>query len=99
MRTRCFCRGPGLRSATTMTKKRVTKAPPAEAPPTNPLIEISEEEKWRLINQTGILQKLPSAANSGLAVVEDESHTWGDEIFKTVVFLIPFSFLLLLMEM
>jgi hypothetical protein len=58
-----------------------------------PLIEISEEETWRIIRQTGILE----AAKNRTEVEEEISL--GDEIFNAVLLIIPFSSLLLLIEM
>jgi len=59
-----------------------------------PLIEISDEEQWRIIKQTGILD---AAKLQDQRVVEEIS--FGDEIFNAVLLIIPFSSLLLLMEM
>ena len=58
-----------------------------------PLIEIPEEETWRLIQQTGILE----AAKNQKEV--EEGVSLGDEIFNAVLLIIPFSSLLLLIEM
>jgi len=58
-----------------------------------PLIEIPEEETWRLIQQTGILE----AAKNKKQV--EEGVSLGDEIFNAVLLIIPFSSLLLLIEM
>lgn len=62
------------------------------AVPQQPLIEIAEEEQWRIIKQTGILD---AAKDS----VVEERISLGDEIFNAVLLIIPFSSLLLLMEM
>ncbi len=59
-----------------------------------PLIEIPEQEQWRIIKQTGILD---AAKLRDQRVVEEISL--GDEIFNAVLLIIPFSSLLLLMEM
>jgi hypothetical protein len=72
---------------------------PSEAPALDldqkPLIEIPEEEQWRIIKQTGILD----AAQLQAQRVGEERITLGDEIFNAVLLIIPFSSLLLLMEM
>ena|SRR5438270_13210067 len=72
--------------------------PPAPFPPVpeKPLIDIPEAEQWRLIKQTGILD----AANRGRkeTFVQEPVSLW-DEIFNAVLLIIPFSSLLLLMEM
>lgn len=65
---------------------------------TEPLIEIPEDEKWRLINQSGILKKdIPRPA-----VVAEEGDgltPFWDEVFNAAMIVIPMSFLLLMMEM
>lgn len=69
-----------------------------------PLIYITEDEQWRLINQSGILQSSDlvqeSRVSPGSTVdVEGEEFSLCDEIFNAVMLIIPFSSLLLLMEM
>lgn len=70
-----------------------------------PLIEISEEEQWRLINESGVFkiprpdqpdQKLPIPPTSD---DNTDNPTFGEEIFNTILYVVPFSFLLLMMEM
>ena len=58
-----------------------------------PFIEIPEEETWRIIQQTGILE----VAKNQREV--EEGISLGDEIFNAVLLIIPFSSLLLLIEM
>jgi hypothetical protein len=60
----------------------------------SPRTEIPEDEQWRLVNESGILSNVPRAQ-----VTDDEEATPADEIFNAVLLIIPFSFLLLLMEM
>ncbi|PPQ92364.1 hypothetical protein CVT25_008714 [Psilocybe cyanescens] len=62
---------------------------------TKPLVDISEDEQWRLINQSGILQS--SALHATAADGSTESPL-ADEIFNALLLIIPFSSLLLLME-
>jgi hypothetical protein len=72
-----------------------SEKPPSESAVSHePLIEVPEEEQWRIIKQTGILE----AAKLQDQAVEDKISL-GDEIFNAVLLLIPFSSLLLLMEM
>ncbi|KAG6813490.1 hypothetical protein H0H92_010515 [Tricholoma furcatifolium] len=56
--------------------------------------EISEEEQWRLVNDSGILSKLKTQP----IAEEEEDAPLAEEIFNATVFIIPMSFLLLLME-
>lgn len=75
---------------------------PPRAKPDKPLIDITEDEQWRLINQSGILQNPALVQESRVEStvdVEDEEIYLCDEIFNSVMLIIPFSSLLLLMEM
>lgn len=70
--------------------------------PAKPLIELSEEEQMRLINQSGILDKFKqteAAASKETAEVVEERLPLGEEILNSILYIIPASFLLLLMEM
>ena len=72
------------------------------AKPDKPLIDITEDEQWRLINQSGILQNPALVQESRVEStvdVEEEEFSLCDEIFNAVMLIIPFSSLLLLMEM
>jgi hypothetical protein len=65
--------------------------------PTNPAVtEIPEEEQWRLINDSGILKKVTETSPPDSV---EESWPLAEEIFNAVIFIIPMSFLLMLMEM
>jgi len=71
--------------------------------PEKPLIDISEEEQWRIINQTGILksaalQESPSNRDVSSMSAPDEITSLGDEIFNAMLLIIPFSSILLMME-
>jgi len=71
------------------------------AKPDKPLIDITEDEQWRLINQSGILQNPALVQGSRVEStvdVEEEEISLCDEIFNAVMLIIPFSSLLLLME-
>jgi hypothetical protein len=58
------------------------------------LPELSEDEQWRLINDTGILNRHPVASRD-----DEEDTPLAEEIFNSVILIIPFSFLLLMMDM
>ncbi|PPQ64712.1 hypothetical protein CVT24_008339 [Panaeolus cyanescens] len=65
-------------------------------PQTKPLIDIPEDEQWRIIKESGILNSVkPETVPSQK---EPEELTLGDEIFNAVLYIIPFSSLLILME-
>ncbi|KAG7449271.1 uncharacterized protein BT62DRAFT_888232 [Guyanagaster necrorhizus] len=70
--------------------------------PTKPLIQLSEEEQWRLINESGILHKVGAAegapSSEGVKQSAEEETPLAEEIFDAVVLIIPFTFLLVLME-
>ena len=67
-----------------------------KAPSTKP--EISEEEQWRLINETGLLKQLPNSPS--VARVEEEEETpFAVEILNALLLIAPFTFLLVMMDM
>lgn len=85
--------------------KSIPLAPPSStstrAAPSKPLIEISEEEQWRLINQSGILKgpALQAIQRPESVPEPEEEPSLGDEIFNAILLIIPFSGILLLMEL
>ncbi|KAF8165427.1 hypothetical protein B0H34DRAFT_689146 [Crassisporium funariophilum] len=92
-----------------MARKRKGNAPdaftvtsPSKMPlrpaPDKPLVEISEDEQWRLIDQSGILNEASLLQTEQTATVNVEEITLFDEVFNAVLLIIPFSSLLLLME-
>ncbi len=74
-----------------------------------PDLQLSEEEQWRLIEQSGILKKVPTSdheptssstppqANQGND--DEEEYPLAEELFAATTLLIPISFLLLMMYM
>lgn len=76
-----------------------------------PYIQLSEEEQWRLLEQSGILKKVPpsdrgseptSSSTPPRANQEkdaEEEYPLAEEIFAATTLLIPISFLLLMMYM
>ncbi|KAI0069089.1 hypothetical protein BV25DRAFT_1986615 [Artomyces pyxidatus] len=87
-----------------MAKNRKPKAS-AQAEKPTPLIHISEEEQWRIIQETGILKTAselpPSAVRPRQAEPNDADEPifspFAEELFATTALLIPISFLLLMM--
>jgi hypothetical protein len=63
------------------------------------MTEIPEEEQWRLVNESGILGKVSSTPRKQVPNDEDEPTILAEEIFSAALLIIPFSFLLLMMEM
>ncbi|KAI0676827.1 hypothetical protein C8Q78DRAFT_1073603 [Trametes maxima] len=66
-------------------------------------VDIPEEEQWRIIKESGILDQLPSENKEKQGVSEDEDEDYeisplADEIFRALYLVIPMSFMLLLME-
>ena len=82
-----------------------------ETPPPSEHLEISEEEQWRLINESGILGQIPLQKPPKYTVVnevpslqaqeeeEEDDNPLANEIFNAILYIIPFSFCLLMMEM
>jgi hypothetical protein len=74
-----------------------------------PDLQISSEEQWRLIEQSGVLKKVPASdheptsrstpqqANQGND--DEEEYPLAEEVFAATTLLIPMSFLLLMMYM
>lgn len=73
-----------------------------------PDLQISDEEQWRLIEQSGVLKQVPTSdheptssstlqANRGND--DEEEYPLAEEIFAAITLLIPMSFLLLMMYM
>ena len=57
--------------------------------------QISESEQWRLVNESGLLQrKIPRPQDA-----EIEEFSLGDELFNSVLYIIPFTFLYLMFDM
>ncbi|KAH9947266.1 hypothetical protein B0H21DRAFT_692304 [Amylocystis lapponica] len=82
-----------------MPRSRKGKAKATSDPSQTP--EMSEEDQWRIINDTGILKRVPqSDPVRPVRGAEDEPETtpFADEIFNSTLYLIPMSFTLLLME-
>ena len=82
------------------------KAKKSPKPANEPLLDIPEADRWRIIRESGILQKVnansqPSSSQATTAAQEEEhllSPFW-EEFFAATALIIPFSFLLLMMEM
>jgi hypothetical protein len=73
-----------------------------------PDLQISNEEQWRLIEQSGVLKKVPtsdhqptssSTPQANKENEEEEEYPLAEEVFAATTLLIPVSFLLLLMYM
>ena len=58
--------------------------------------EISEQEQWRIINETGLLKQLPKSPRT--TRVEEETPFF-EEILNAMLLIAPFTFLLVMMDM
>jgi hypothetical protein len=77
--------------------------------PRKPLVEISDDETWRFIKQSGILHSQAAALESPSVMTLRPGETapevlaevtpLSDEIFNAILLIMPFSAILLLMEM
>ncbi|PCH41182.1 hypothetical protein WOLCODRAFT_137238 [Wolfiporia cocos MD-104 SS10] len=76
-------------------RKGQPKEPKSEA---SGNLELSEEEQWRIVNESGILKKMPQPPRSQDEDEGQDEVTFAEEIFDATLFIIPMSFLLLLME-
>ncbi|KAH7879708.1 uncharacterized protein C8R40DRAFT_1082971 [Lentinula edodes] len=81
------------------TMPRIRQRRPNTDPPKSdakPLIDIPEEEQWRLINESGVLHKINS--NQRPSESTDSEYSLMDEILDTNMIIIPFCSILLLMD-
>ncbi|KAH0587474.1 hypothetical protein H2248_006257 [Termitomyces sp. 'cryptogamus'] len=62
------------------------------------MTDIPEEEQWRLINKSGVLKKLKTAPEPRMEDMKTLDPL-AEEILNATLYIIPISFLLLLMEM
>ncbi|KAG6837557.1 hypothetical protein H0H93_007738 [Arthromyces matolae] len=79
-----------------MVRQRKTKT--AATVSTGPHDEIPEDEQWRLINESGVLKQLQTTSLDQTNTVDDSDFSLAEEIFDAAIYIIPISFLLLLME-
>jgi hypothetical protein len=70
-----------------------TKKSPANQP------EISEEEQWRIINETGLLNQLPTFPHTTRTEEAEEETPFAEEILNAMLLIAPFTFLLVMMDM
>lgn len=69
-----------------------TKEPPSDQP------EISEEEQWRIINETGLLKQMKTSPPTAQAEKPEETP-FAEEILNAMLLIAPFTFLLIMMDM
>jgi len=68
-----------------------TKKSPSNQP------EISEEEQWRIINETGLLKQMKTSPPT--AQVQEQVETpFAEEILNAMLLIAPFTFLLVMMD-
>ena len=68
-------------------------------PEQEPLVEISEDEQWRLIQETGVLRKISGTQKPEETIDNGEPLPLAEEIFNAVVLIMPFTFFLIMMDM
>ena len=67
-------------------------------------IDIPEAEQWRIIRGSGILKQIPKDSKTSKAgdfadEEEDDLSPFAEEVFNSMMLVIPMSFMLLLMDM
>ncbi|KAK1236746.1 hypothetical protein PQX77_000102 [Marasmius sp. AFHP31] len=77
-------------------KRREKDQKPEPSELTSSQTEIPEEEQWRLINDSGILNKIPREAKSK-TLLEEEAPL-ANEILDAMMYIIPLSSLLLILD-
>lgn len=78
-----------------MARNRIKKNPQSQD--MSSTIEIPEDEQLRLIKESGIMGKVASIPKP--EPHEEDITPFAEEMFGAIVLIIPFCFLLLLMEM
>ncbi|KAG1892560.1 hypothetical protein F4604DRAFT_1700048 [Suillus subluteus] len=82
-----------------MAKKRQTTQAAQTTPVQKPLVEISEDEQWRLIEQTGVLRKISDTQKPRDTSTDNvEPLPLVDEIFNAVAYIIPLTSFLIMMD-
>ncbi|KAG1753947.1 uncharacterized protein EDB91DRAFT_427114 [Suillus paluster] len=74
--------------------RQTTQATPAQ----KPLVEIPEDEQWRLIQEAGVLRKISDTRKPGETTDNVEPLPLAEEIFNAVVLIMPFTFFLIMMD-
>ncbi|KAL0070844.1 hypothetical protein AAF712_002065 [Marasmius tenuissimus] len=77
-------------------KRREKDQKPEPSEPTSSQTEIPEEEQWRLINDSGILNKIPRESKPK-TLLEEEAPL-ANEILDAMMYIIPLSSLLLILD-
>ncbi len=88
--------------AATKRKSAQTAQTVPSAQQKDPLVEISEEEQWRIIRDSGILKQANDSQGGEdreVAPGEPLLSPLTEEVFSAMTLIIPHSFLLLMMEM
>ncbi|PFH51439.1 hypothetical protein AMATHDRAFT_74986 [Amanita thiersii Skay4041] len=62
------------------------------------MLHIPDEEQWRLVNESGILKKLEVPKPKFSQDQTEEPLPLGEEIFNATMLIVPFCFLLLMMD-
>lgn len=73
-------------------KAKATKNASANRP------EITEEEQWRIINETGLLKQLPTPPRTSNVQESEEETPFAEEILNAMLLIAPFTFLLVMMD-
>jgi hypothetical protein len=76
-------------------RRNLNKAP---APKGNEKLVIPDDEQWRLVKESGLLNTI-DAASPKLSTEEPDEYALVDEAFDAALLVIPFSFLLFMMDM
>jgi hypothetical protein len=88
---------------------RNRKSKPTSPTEQKPLIEISEEEKWRLIRESGLLERFKDSDQSPLTSSPAPTHPeleehdgpspLVEEFFNALMIIMPHTFFLIMMDM
>ena len=78
-------------------KRREKEQKPEHSESVSSQPEIPEEEQWRLINESGLLKKIP--LESKPKTLLEEEAPLANEVLDAMMYIIPLSSLLLILDM
>ena len=82
-------------------KRKTAQTEAATSGHKEPLLHVSEEDQWKIIRDSGVLNKVPATPEVAAELKANEPllSPLTEEIFSAMTLIIPHSFLLLMMEM
>ena len=92
-----FCHACHALHVAAMVRQRELNKAPAQK--SNEKLVIPDDEQWRLINESGLLKTIDAASPQLSTEEPDDEYSLVDEAFDAALLVVPFSFLLFMMDM